>query len=289
MSATLRRTTTLTERRPAFAVKALVDRRNQRLRVAAYQYDGEVAPLSAFLLETAREQGLSKIVVPARGGDWQALLTRGFFFEGMVARYYRGAPGHFMAYFLTGERQASNRLEAEQQLLQEVLEKPAQPPEARVPDGYELAVAGPEIADRLAAVYDQVFESYPSPLTDPAYIRELIASGGGLFMVMLRDGQIASAAAAEIDREEASAEITNCATLPDYRGEGLMQVLIGALEAEMARREVPCLYSMARAGSFGMNLVLHRLGYIYRGRLINHAHIGGGFEDLNLWEKSRAD
>lgn len=71
------------------------------------------------------------------------------------------------------------------------------------------------------------------------------------------------------------------------QGEGLMATLVHELEKQLAEQHLDCVYSMARAHSFGMNLILHRLGYLYRGRLIRHAHIGGGFEDLNLWEKPR--
>nr|WP_315989693.1 hypothetical protein [Desulforamulus aquiferis] len=32
-----------------------------------------------------------------------------------------------------------------------------------------------------------------------------------------------------------------------------------------------------------MNLVLHRLGYTFRGTLVNNCHIGGSYEDMNIW------
>jgi beta-lysine N6-acetyltransferase len=285
MAVTVRKTRAFTVRRPEFEARILLDHRNERIKVSRYRYQGVVAPLADFLVETAREHGVGMIVVPALEADWQDFLTRGFALEGRVDTFFRGAPAHFMAYFLNGERQNSDRHEEKQRLLQAILEQPREPA-GDLPEGYELVVAGVEMAGELAAVYDRVFETYPSPLTDPEYVRELIESGEGVFMAVLSDGQIASAAAAEVDREWRNAEMTNCATLPDFRGEGLMQVLIAALEQEMEQQSIPCLYSMARALSFGMNRVLHRLGYTFRGRLVNHAHIGGGFEDLNLWERA---
>lgn len=287
MTTTARRTRTLALERPDFRARVRLDQRNERLTLLSYEYYTTVAPLAELLIETARQERLSKVVVVARGSDWEDFLTRGFALEAKAHRYFHGQAGHFMSYFLTAERQVRDRLEEEQALLQSVLEQePA--PAAPLPDNYHLALATPDQAEALANVYDQVFVSYPSPLTDPDYVRELIESGDGLFLLALtEDGAIASAAAAEIDRAEGNAEITNCATLPDHRGEGLMATLVAALQPKLAELHIEGIYSMARAHSYGMNLVLHRLGYLYRGRLIRHAHIGGGFEDLNLWERGR--
>ncbi len=287
MTTTARRTRTLTVERPEFRARIRLDQRNERLTLLSYEYYGSIAPLAELLIDTARQERFGKVVVVARGSDWEAFLTRGFALEASAHRYFHGAPGNFMSYFLAAERQVRDRLEKEQALLQSVLEQAEAGP-APLPDGYSLVEAGPERAGELAALYDEVFASYPSPLTDPAYVQELIESGEGLFLLAVTaDGQIASAAAAEIDRTDANAEITNCATLPDFRGEGLMATLVDAVQQRLADQHIACVYSMARAHSHGMNLVLHRLGYKYRGRLIRHAHIGGDFEDLNLWELGR--
>ncbi|MFZ5815672.1 MAG: putative beta-lysine N-acetyltransferase [Bacillota bacterium] len=287
MTTTARRTRTLKVERPEFRAWLRFDQRNERLTLLSYAYYGDIAPLVELLIDTARQERFGKLVVVARGSDWEAFLTRGFALEASSHRYFHGAPGHFMSYFLSAERQVRDRLEEEQALLQSVLEQERADP-AQLPDGYRMAEASPAQAEELAALYDRVFPTYPSPLSDPAYVRELIESGDGLFLLAVTgDGQIASAAAAEIDRENANAEITNCATLPDHRGEGLMATLVDAVQGRLAEQQIECVYSMARAHSYGMNLVLHRLGYQYRGRLIRHAHIGGSFEDLNLWEKIR--
>lgn len=287
MTTTARRTRTLTVERPEFRARVRLDQRNERLTLLSYEYYTSVAPLAELLIDTAKQERLGKVVVVARGSEWEEFLTRGFALEAKAHRYFQGQPGHFMSYFLSAERQMTDRLEEEQALLQSVLEQEAAPA-GPLPDGYQLEVASADQAEALAAVYDRVFVSYPSPLTDPEYVRESIESGDGLFLLAVTaDGAIASVAAAEIDRADGNAEITNCATLPDHRGEGLMATLVDGLHARLAEQHIDCVYSMARAHSYGMNLVLHRQGYLYRGRLIRHAHIGGGFEDLNLWERER--
>jgi hypothetical protein len=42
---------------------------------------------------------------------------------------------------------------------------------------------------------------------------------------------------------------------------------------------------MARARSFGMNMVFYQLGYEFNGRLVNNCDIHGGYEDMNIWVK----
>ena len=94
-----------------------------------------------------------------------------------------------------------------------------------------------------------------------------------------------SAASAEINHFYHNAEMTDCATLPEYRQFGLLKQLILKFEEELLAQRVYCVYSIARALSFGMNAALHQLGYEYRGRLANNCYIFDELEDMNMWVK----
>ena len=98
--------------------------------------------------------------------------------------------------------------------------------------------------------------------------------------------EIISAVCGEVNQQYRNAEITDCATLPDYRKFKLMQFLITRLEEELRSRRIYCLYSIARANSYGMNAVFHRLYYQYRGRLANNCNIFEDIEDMNVWMKN---
>lgn len=270
------------EEHPDFAFRALVDRPSLRLKVTRYR-PGQVLRLWQRLLEVARQADLTKVIVYARPDDWQRFLSHGFVLEAVIDGYFGDDPAYWMAYFLDAGRQATDRFEDEQALLEQVLTATPEPGPA-LPAGYTVVRCGEEMAEPLAAVFDQVFETFPTPLYDPDFVRKLIRSGEGLFRAVVDEaGQIASAAAAEF--EEGAAEITNCATLPEHRGEGLMRILIDALDQDCRERGIRALFSVARARSFGMNLILRRAGYRYRGRVVNHSHICGGFEDMNIWVK----
>jgi putative beta-lysine N-acetyltransferase len=79
--------------------------------------------------------------------------------------------------------------------------------------------------------------------------------------------------------------MTDCATLKSHRGHGLMGHLLFELEKYLKSREYKVLYSTARAISTGMNIVFAKHSYAYGGRLVNHCHICGQFENMNIWIK----
>ncbi len=263
---------------------AEIDPTNQRVKLKAYRFDGPkgLAALGEYLVSLAREAGFGKVLAEVREEDWEQFLGRGFIPEGVIPAFFQGDPAYCLAYFTDPKRQASTRLEQENQILEQVLDTP--PVCDQTIDGrFDLEPATVDDVEEMAHLFRTVFTSYPSPLFDPGYIAKLIETEEGIFRVV-RDGRrIVSAAAAEVDWANGHAEMTNCATLPDYRGEGLMAAILQDLDAEMVRRDVPCRFSLARASSHGMNLVLRRLGYRYRGRLMNNCHIMGDWEDMNIW------
>ena len=71
--------------------------------------------------------------------------------------------------------------------------------------------------------------------------------------------------------KEGNAELTNCATLPEYRKHGFMKSLLIKLEEELRERFSAPIQLLDL--SFGMNLAFHQLGYTYTGRLANNCYI----------------
>ncbi|MFZ5814784.1 MAG: putative beta-lysine N-acetyltransferase [Bacillota bacterium] len=263
-----------------------VDTLNRRLKLKRYRYEGRsgLAALGEYLISLARRQGLGKILAESREADWERFLGRGFALEGIIPGYFAGENAYFLSYFIDPERQQSTRLEAENEILEGVLGAELTEPEL----AGRFALMRPTEADipEMAELFALTFDTYPTPLHQPDYIRKLMETEEAVFrLVRDESGRLVSAAAAEVDWEQRHAEMTNCATLPECRGEGLMHAILLDLEQEMLQREVPCLFSLARASSFGMNLVLRRLGYRYRGRMINNCHICGDWEDMNVWVK----
>lgn len=263
-----------------------LDAVNQRVKLKSYRFESRqgLAALGEYLISRAREQGFGKVLAEVREADWEQFVGRGFTPEGLIPGYFEGEVAYCLSYFTDPGRQASSRLARENEILEQVLS--VEPFWTPVIDSrFSLEPATPADAPELAQLYRKVFTTYPTPLHDPAYVRELIETEEAIFRLVRDGGRLVSAAAAEVDWQHRNAEMTNCATLPDYRGEGLMAAILADLEPATRERSITCLFSLARASSHGMNLVLRRLGYRFRGRLINNCHIMGDFEDMNAWVK----
>jgi putative beta-lysine N-acetyltransferase len=134
----------------------------------------------------------------------------------------------------------------------------------------------------LAKIYGRVFESYPFPIHQPDYIKEMMTKAVSYFCIRI-DNAIAAAAAAEVDSLNLNCEMTDFATLPEHRGKGLAGMLLKHMDDKARCQGVKTAYTIARADSPGMNVVFKRRGYRYGGRLNKNSQIGGGIRSMNVW------
>jgi putative beta-lysine N-acetyltransferase len=265
-----------------YTCRVFFDYYNRRLKVIDYDATDHRAMLDR-LAWVADENAFDKIFFKARKDDWQILLRFGYMLEGILRYYYRGEDAYVLSRFRTLERVTSTQLIEESRLIESLLrtdEDYAPPP---LPDGYRLFPARPEHIPAMVALYREVFATYPSPLTHPDYVLATMERDVIYACISDENGDIVSAASAEIDVKHSNAELTDCATLKKERGRSLMFHILTRLEGELVRRQIMTGYSLARAPSVGMNRVFRRLGYAYSGRLINNCDIYGQFEDMNIW------
>ncbi|WP_096188712.1 putative beta-lysine N-acetyltransferase [Evansella halocellulosilytica] len=135
----------------------------------------------------------------------------------------------------------------------------------------------------LSQLYQEVFEKYPTNIFAPNYLKE--AKESNYTFIVAKDGKKVIGAASAMDTGFFSAEITDCAVHPDYRGKQILHMLILSLEKELVNKGIYHVFSITRAKSVGMNMTVKRLGYQYEGTLINNCIISTGFEDMNVWTK----
>ena len=263
-----------------FFVHVYLDQYNRRLWVDDYE-TGDPGSMRGFLLDLALMRRMEKIILPAREGDEKKLQGEGFFTEGVIRGYFNGTDAHFLAAFPSAKRAESSSLAEEKKMLQDILRLPRER-KVNIPAGFSLRQAAKTDVLQIAGLFRKVFATYPSPVFDPDYLSRAM-DRGDIYMVVYHGSRLAGAAAAETRRDQQRAELTNCATDPGYRGMGLNTLLLARIEKDCLSRGINCLYSLARASSYGMNLVLHRLGYIFGGSLVNNCHIDGAFENMNIW------
>lgn len=260
-----------------------LDFTNKRLRVD--DYSGEIDVIYRRAVEIAKTHALTKVFIKSHEVDWQTFLSKGCMLEGIYKGYFNGSDAYCMAIYNDLTRRTSDYWLEEDQILEGVLLLPLKPDPPVVPSSMTMRLARLEDAVQLSQLYSHVFQTYPTPMNDALYVEKTMREGTIYYLIESSVGLI-SAASAEINSVYANAEMTDCATLPAYRNQGLMRLLIHALETELITRNITCSYSLSRALSFGMNAVFYQMGYRYYGRLTKNCDIYDKFEDMNLWAKS---
>ena len=263
-------------------VKLNLDFLNKRIKVLDY-HSKNIDLLVSYLYKLGQGT-FTKIIVVAKEKDWQNFLNRGYVLEGVNEGYYLGQPGFYMSKFLTSERRISHSLENENNILKEIFKRPRASDPPSLPAGYSLRNAVPEDIPNIIPLFKNIFATYPSPVTDPEYLSNYLKNH--IFQVISYDGQIVSTASAETDHKFRSAEMTDCISLPEHRGQGLMACLLYSIEQELEQSGFKNLYSIARASQPGINAVLWKLGYTFGGCFTNNCTIGGQFENMSLWVKN---
>ncbi len=271
-----------------FAVTAVDDCRNRRVRVPDYQAQ-DISALVNYLDILGSESQAGKIIVYAPGDDWQKFLAFGYRLEGMMKTYFRGDPVYLMSRFLSPDRSGSEHLVNEDLILKKIHQRERGCAERKKGSDSTIYTVRNLQADDINAVMDifrDVFVTYPSPVEERQYFEALTGEEGNIMLIAEHKGEIAGMISADIDNRHLSAELTDCVTLPEHRGRGVMGLLIDHIEEKLVRRKLKCLYSLTRAGIPPINAVMYKKGYTYRGRLINNCDIGGRYENMNIWEKS---
>ncbi|MBE0596775.1 MAG: putative beta-lysine N-acetyltransferase [Desulfuromonadales bacterium] len=236
--------------------------------------------------ELAEREDYSKIF--AKVPEWarDEFQRRGFQEEAAVPGLFAGGR---RGLFFGKYRDPLRRKEGEKEKVREILltarGKAEEELIAELPAGFALRPAEARDAPAMAEVYRQVFATYPFPIHDPAYLRSTMAENVRYFGVWQGD-DLAALSSSEIDADGGNVEMTDFATLPDYRAQGLANALLGHMEEEMRQEGVETAYTIARAYSFGMNITFARSGYLFGGTLVNNTNIFGRLESMNVWYKS---
>lgn len=240
--------------------------------------------LAEALTELADREGLGKVFakVPRRMED--AFLRQDYRREALIPDFYRGeADAVFLARYQDADRPVPADPESLSLTLQIAQGKSGQCEEApALPAGFCFRYGRPDDAEELSALYRTVFQTYPFPVHDPEYLQQTMRENT-LYFTIRQKGKIVAASSAEMDHESSNAEMTDFATLPEWRGKGFAKYLLQKMERDISRLGIRLAYTIARASSTGINCTFARLGYTYAGRLINNTNIAGCIESMNVW------
>jgi beta-lysine N6-acetyltransferase len=229
------------------------------------------------------EFGYTKICIKIPAHYSATFKAAGFKPEGFIPDFYEGKHDVvFMGKFYSSSREMPDRKELEK--FQDVVQKEFTKPDYTLNPKFMLRKLNKKDAEKMAEVYGKVFKTYPFPIHDPEYIKETMRENIDYFGVWAGDKLIA-VASSEKDEDALNAEMTDFATLPDYRGNHLAYFLLLKMEEDMKKQGYKCLYTIARLKSIGMNVTFLKAGYRYNGTLINNTNISGGLESMNILYK----
>ena len=208
----------------------------------------------------------------------------GFCIEGKIDGFFKGTDAYCVSCFMDSKRKIPDNPEQKDKIIAQCLMSDCRHPAGSSNLPYSIRTAAQRDIGEIAALFSTVFSTYPTPVYDEEYIRQTM-NGKILYKVAESEGKIIGIASADMDMDNRNAEMTDCATYPEYRGKGVLSNIIYELESELKNRDFITLYSLSRAVNTGINKVLCKHQYKYRGRLINNCNICGAFEDMNIWIK----
>ncbi|MBU1631054.1 MAG: putative beta-lysine N-acetyltransferase [Candidatus Omnitrophica bacterium] len=204
--------------------------------------------------------------------------------EAHIPNFFKGREdGFFMSKFFNGRDVLSSPQKIDA-IIQLAKEKSGTAHFFKEDFKYEIRKAIPEDVGQMCSVFKKVFDSYPFPIFDPEYISSTMSDNIDYY-VACEKGQIISISSAEIDKEQKNAEMTDFATLPPYRSQGIAQRLLQNMEKNLVVKGVLVAYTIARALSAGMNITFAKHHYQFGGTLVNNTNISGKIESMNVWYK----
>lgn len=238
------------------------------------------------LIEMAERKGYSKIFAKSGLKHLPLFIDQGFTVEAMIPGYFEGGDDLFMVcYYLRRERKFEN-LAAKYDAVLKVAKSKASKRARRknAPRLFTVRTCADDDIPQMTEIYRQVFPSYPFPIQDPDYLQKTMNTHVDYYCVE-DQGALMALSSAEINETTKSAEMTDFATLPENRGQGLASYLLSVMEEETAKKGIKTFYTIARAISYGMNITFSKKGYVYGGRLKNNTNISGTIESMNIWYK----
>ncbi len=252
------------------------------MHLAAADLPGIIPHLRAL----ASDRGYSKIFAKIPAAAESAFLADGYAVEASIPNFYRGQESAlFLGKYLSAERQEEKHPESVAQGLELAHKKAAPGGQPTLDASLHCRQMGPTDTPPMAALYRQVFATYPFPIHDEAYLRQTMAEDV-IYFGIWEGSELIALTSAEMDRKGENAEMTDFATRPDCQGRGLANYLLAQAEEAAAQCGIKTAYTIARSYSPGMNITFARNGYTYSGTLTHNTQISGTLESMNVWHKS---
>ncbi len=253
--------------------------------------DADPSELIPCLDHLAQQKGYTKIFAKVPSDQMAPFTRAGYSCEAEIPGFYNGETGVVFLGKYVDEQRAIPENRGELDAIRELAESkgssvPLRPVELN--SIFKLRPCVPADVEKMSELYRIVFPSYPFPIDDPAYLEKTMQTHVDYYGVE-SEGELVALSSAEKDVAGGNAEMTDFATLPDWRGHGLAFHLLRHMEPASAAKGIQTGYTIARAISPGMNITFAKCGYRFGGCLVNNTQIAGRIESMNVWYKRLSD
>lgn len=235
----------------------------------------------------ARENKYTKIFCKIPASAAPLFFANGFLPEAQIPAFYNNEEAaFFVSKFLSSDRLLEIETDRLSDLSKLLNEQKSMSKEAKSTSTEGITLRRLDKADyeQITEIYREVFVTYPFPIYNPGFILKSIKDGTQYYGAEI-EGKLVALASAEIDKKGKNAEMTDFATLPQFRGRSLAVLLLGEIEKAMKKQGITTLYTIARLNSVGMNKTFLKMNYCYSGTLIKNTHIAGKIESMNVLYK----
>ncbi|MBP2652501.1 MAG: putative beta-lysine N-acetyltransferase [Firmicutes bacterium] len=233
----------------------------------------------------ASDNGYSKIIAKVPCTAIKTFAKDEYIIEAVIPQLYSGLDAAFVAKYLSDSRRDPANSNAASSIAGDCTDPSALGRKRELPQDFAFRICESQDSAAMAAEYRKIFCTYPFPIHDHRYIEKTMADNVIYFGVWHKD-RLVALSSAEMDVAQQNAEMTDFATLQEYRGMGLATYLLQQMESEMKQRNIKTLYTIARTGSRAMNLVFASAHYEYGGTLGKNTNICGQLESMNVWYKA---
>jgi len=235
----------------------------------------------------ARTNKYSKIFCKIPQHAAPCFFANGFLMEAQIPSFYNGnESAFFVSKFLSSDRlldiENDNLYELGKLLKNKELINGT---DLKIDKSFRLIKLTKHDLKQIVDIYSQVFASYPFPIHNTEYILKTMQNGVQYFGIETK-GKLVALASAEVDTKGLNAEMTDFATLPQYRKRNFSFFLLTTMEQKMKEQGIKTLYTIARIKSVGINKTFLRCNYSYAGTLIKNTNISGNIESMNVYYKS---
>ena len=234
----------------------------------------------------ALNDGYTKIIakVPA---EFKALFLKdGYENEAYVRKFYNGEEDvYFLSKYFSTERQEFNDKNDILMVTQFCIEKGNLSDTPKLAENFSLKLLGKEHISQMIELFKSVFESYPFPIFDGNYILKTMSKNVDYYGIW-ENGKLVAISSSEMDLENLNTEMTDFATLLEYRGNNLSYHLLNEMQKDAKSKGITTAYTIARAKNTGINMTFAKMFYEFGGTLVNNTNICGNIETMNIWYKN---